>query len=151
MGPVDRKATVVAGDQRFTAAMPKRKLPPDKRQSVVKCCAPSDRAGHRRPGRQRVEARPPRGAPQPLPALAAACTTVTRKVLSRVDGESREVRGLRRCESNACRSVPIKSRDYNAACNIACCVPPFGRPLYLQRSGDIVNSWRPDGLQSPYS
>ena len=78
------------------------------------------------------------------------CGSVTRKVLSRVDGESREVRGLRRCESNACRTVPLKSRDYNAACNIACCVPTEGRPLRLQRSGDIVHSWRPDGLQCPY-
>ena len=43
--------------------------------------------------------------------------------------------GLLRCESNACRSA----RDYHAARIIACCVPPFGRPLQLQSPGDIVS------------
>lgn len=63
------------------------------------------------------------------------CGAITGKVMRRSAGEEkgREVRGLRRCESNACRSVPLKSRDYNAACNIASCVAPGGRPLHLQR------------------
>ena len=79
-----------------------------------------------------------------------ACGAMTRKVMCRTEQGSREVRGLRRCESNACRSAPLRSRDYNAACNIASCVAPSGRPFHLQRPCDIVNSWRIGGLRSPY-
>lgn len=44
-------------------------------------------------------------------------------------------RGLMRCRSNVCQSVPLKSRDYNAAINIGKAWP--NRPSYLCRPLDM--------------
>ena len=44
-------------------------------------------------------------------------------------------RGLMRCRSNVCLSVPLKSRDYNAAVNIGKAWP--FRPTYLRRPLDM--------------
>jgi hypothetical protein len=47
------------------------------------------------------------------------------------NGRRLEVRGLRRCVSNACREIPLKSRDYAAARNILKIALEAERPGYL--------------------
>ena len=49
----------------------------------------------------------------------------------RPNGRRVEVRGLRRCVSNACREIPLKSRDYAAARNILKIALEAERPAYL--------------------
>ena len=46
-------------------------------------------------------------------------------------GRRIEVRGLRRCISNGCREIPLKSRDYAAARNILRIALEAERPAYL--------------------
>ena len=50
----------------------------------------------------------------------------------RADGRRKDVRGLRRCVSNACREIPLKSRDYAAARNIMRIALEAERPMYLR-------------------
>ena len=77
---------------------------------------------------------------------------VYRKFTAPPPGQSRsvEVRGLRRCRSNDCRSCPLKRRDVNAAMNIALCWPAHLRPQELRRGRGsqrllqwLVLSWCP--------
>ncbi len=50
----------------------------------------------------------------------------------KADGRRTDVRGLRRCVSNACREIPLKSRDYAAARNILRIALEAERPMYLR-------------------
>ena len=68
------------------------------------------------------------------------CHAITKGVTQKFIGPLKEgkkrynfkVRGLRRCESNECRSCPLKPRDYAAAWNIGVCWPT--RPPAMSRS-----------------
>ena len=68
------------------------------------------------------------------------CHAITKGVPQKFIGPLKEgkkrynlkVRGLRRCESNECRSCPLKPRDYAAAWNIGVCWPT--RPPAMSRS-----------------
>jgi hypothetical protein len=65
--------------------------------------------------------------------MCADCGERTVAVKQLVRGRRRQVMGVRRCTSNACRKCPLKARDRAAAYNILKCFTEPERPHYLRR------------------
>ena len=66
--------------------------------------------------------------------ICARCDQLLSPVVTRdKEGQVREIRGLRRCESNVCAQAPFVNRDLNAALNILRCGLEAERPKCLAR------------------